>query len=143
MRRNNKYSDLDLSLIMDILTQPGSEWRTVLHKDAKATLKKSRERQGSISGNELDDLVDIDPAGRKRWRTIIASSESDMDNKNNVTIVENETNNDNTNAKNCPRFTFINTNAHPIKPKLEALNDCFVTKDLDLHCYLERRFIPA
>ena len=131
LRRNIKFSDLDLSLTMDILTQPGGEWRTVLYEDAKATLKKSRDRQESISRNELDDLVDVDPAGRKRRRTI-ASSESDMDDENDVTIVENDVDNDNTKAKNCPSLSFINTNARSLRPKLEALNDCFVAKDLDL-----------
>ena len=114
---------------MDILRQPDSEWRTVLYEDVRAALKKSRERQESVSRNELEDLINIDPAGSKGRQTI-ASSESDMDNENDVTIVENETDTDNSNAKSCPGFSFINTNARSLKPKLEALNDCFIAKDL-------------
>ena len=55
-----------------------------------------------------------------------------MDDENDVTIVENDISNENTSSKDCPSFSFINTNARSVKPKLEALNDCFVAKDLDL-----------
>ena len=90
---------------MDILQKPGSEWRTILYEDARAILKKSRERVESISRDELEDLVDLSPpaASRKRRRqTVEGSNLSDMDDDNDVMIVENNSQTNNTSTKRSP-----------------------------------------
>ena len=85
-----------------------------------------------MSREELEDLVDLGPAGRKRRRTTADSDDSEEDeDDNDVTIVENDVDMNNTKEKYCPSFSFVNTNARSLKPKLEALYDCFHEKDLD------------
>ena len=136
LRRNIKFYDSELCLSMDILQKPGGEWRTILYDDARTILKKSRERVESISVDELEDLVDLNPPvlARKRRRTIEGSdsSDEDADDDNDVTIVENDPQTNNMKNKRSSCLAFINTNARSLRPKLEALFDCFQEKLLDI-----------
>ena len=143
LRRNIKFYDGEMCLTMDVL-RPGEEWRTILYDDAKAILKKTRDRVESLSRDELEDLVDLEPsaASRKRRRTLADSESSDMDDdENDVTIVENDSkNSNNTGDKSLPRLAFINTNARSLKPKIEALHDCFLERQLDIAIVTETWF---
>lgn len=111
LRRNVKFCDVTLSLTMDVLIRPGAEWRTVLCDDAKAILRKARERLESIFRDGLEELVEPEPLARKRRRTIDDDS-SDMEDENDVTIVENdnETNN--------------STKHYRLSPSLMLMLDC-------------------
>ena len=141
LRRNIKFYDGEMCLSMDILRGTGGEWRTIMYNDARAILKKSRERVESLSRNELEDLVDLQPDNsRKRRRTLADSDSSDMedDDENDVTIVENDVNNKKDN--NYPSLSFINTNARSLKPKVEALHDCFTERRVNLAVVTETWF---
>lgn len=75
---------------MDVLARPGGEWKTVLIDDARAILRKTRERLESISRNKLEEMADVgENAAQKRRRTIDDDSSDIEDDENYVTIVEN------------------------------------------------------
>ena len=140
LRRNVKFCDASLSLTMDVLVRPGAEWKTVLCDDAKAILRKARNRVDSLSRDELEELVDDDQAGRKRRRTVDEDSSDMEDDDNDITIVEADNADNNSKTKAYPSLTFINANARSLKPKVESLADCFEEKQADVAIITETWF---
>ena len=139
LRRNIKFSDPDLALTMDVLTQPDATWRNVLYEDAKIITKKSRERSGSISVGELEDMCDLGPgAPRKRRRETLLDSESDDDNT--VIDLTDVEKNMTTDKPSCVSLSFINANARSLRPKLDSLDDCFQEKRLNFATLTETWF---
>ena len=141
LKRSVRFLDSELCLTMNVLTARGAEWRTIDFEDAKATMKKTRERTGSISRRELEEMVDVDGSRKKRRRTVASSDSSDMEDDNDVTIVENNSADNNNKSKSSRRsISFINANARSLRPKLESLYDCFLEKSLDLAIISETWF---
>ena len=141
LKRSIRFSDNDQCLTMSILTARGADWRTIDFADAKATMKKTRDRTDSLSRQELEELVDVDGTRKKRRRTTVDSDESDMDDDddNDVTIVETNVNDrNNRNGKSSRKaLTFINCNARSLRPKIDSLYDCFLEKGLDFAAVTE------
>ena len=132
LKRSVRFDDDNFCLTMNILTSRGEQWRTIEFKDARAAMKKTRERVDYVLRRELEEMVDVDGSRKKHRRTLADSSDSDMDDDDNdVTIVENDQNN--TKKKSyCRSLSFINANARSLKPKIKSLHDCFIEEDLDL-----------
>ena len=143
LRRNVKISDIDKSLIMDVLTNAGAEWRTIEYEDCKKILLKLRARTESMSVDELEQMVDFGPCGsRKRRRETLLDS-SDSNDEADDTIVDltecDETQNK-TKKSSRPSLSFINTNARSLTSKLASLNDCFEEKSLNFATISETWF---
>ena len=140
LKRNIKFYDVDQSLTMDVLTQPGSTWRPVLFSDAKTILSKSRERSESVSIAELEDMCDMGPGSRRKRRreTLLSSDSSDDDD----TIIDLTADKDKNTSTKPSRIvlSFINANARSLKPKLESLDDCFQEKSLNFATLTETWF---
>ena len=61
LRRNVKFNDAELTLVMDVKLSPDQDWKAVLYEDANAILPRGRNRTASISRTELAGLVAPDP----------------------------------------------------------------------------------
>ena len=135
LRRNIKFYDMDLALVMDVQTTAGGPWKTVGYEDAKIALKRSRARTDSFSLGELEEIVGNGGSSRsKRRRESAVDSDSSDDNDSTIVDLTESTNNKQSDNSYLPRnsFSFINTNARSIGKKAESLFDCFQEKDLDL-----------
>ena len=138
LRRSIKFSDIDKCLSMDVLLSRDAQWRTIAFEDARSILRKvSRTRTESVTLEELEEMVDVAPGGRrKRMRPSVAESDDSMNDSNDNTVVD-LTENENVNKSSDKRYpssrslSFINTNARSLAPKLESLFDCFSEKQLD------------
>lgn len=119
LKRNVKFSDADLSLVMDVKIDSESEWKQIYHEDARKTLKKTRVRSESLSVDELEALVDI-PVTSKKRRCTLADSDSDEDmnesDANDNTIIDlTSSDKNNTNMdRSIVSLSIVNTNARVI-----------------------------
>ena len=121
LRRNIKFMDQTMDLVMDVKLGPDAEWKAVQYEDASAIMPTTRSRTASISRRELAGLVSKDESNE---------SDSDMD----TTIVDLTSADPNKKHKDytASTLTFINTNARSLGPKIESLFDCFHEKDVDV-----------
>ena len=143
LRRNVKFSDADLSLVMDVKLDASAEWRQISHDDARNTLKKTRARSESISVDELEALVDIPVVSKKRRRTVADSdSDDETDDANDNTVIDLTSNEKNNMSmdRSLASLSIINTNARSLGPKLESLYDCFTEKAVDFAFLTETWF---
>ena len=131
LRRNVKFFDADLSLIMDVKVSVDSDWKSIMYEQAREILKKSRARTESFTLEELETMADVEPRGqKKRRRETLLDSESDDDLDS--TIIDLTDNADNNKQKKSSRrLCFINTNARSLFPKVKSLYDCFREKLVD------------
>ena len=133
LRRNVKFYDTELSLIMDVKVNPESDWKSILYEQAREILKKTRARTESFSLEELESMADVEQGGqKKRRRETLLDSDSDSDEHDSTIIDLTENENQNKNGKTSRRLCFINTNARSLGPKVESLYDCFEEKQVDL-----------
>ena len=133
LRRNVKFYDADLCLVMDVKISPDSDWKSVTYEQAREILKKTRARTESFSLEELEAMADVEPRSqRKRRRETLADSESENEDDLDSTIIDlTENENINKQNKSSRRLCFINTNARSLGPKVESLFDCFREKQVD------------
>ena len=117
LKRNVKFLDRELSLIMDVKTAEG--WKSIDYQTAKGILKKRTQRSSSLTRRELRDVLN---------RSDLADSEESMDEDD--TVVESNSTNK-TNNRSPHSVSFLNTNARSLGPKIQSLSDCFVEKLLD------------
>ena len=132
LRRNVKFSDYDLCLVMDVKINSESGWKTIMYDQARQIIKKTRARTESFSLEELETMADVGRGGqKKRRRETLTDSESDEDlDSTIIDLTENETKNKQ--RKSSRRLCFVNTNARLLGPKVESLYDCFSEKEVDL-----------
>ena len=131
LKRNVKFSDYDLCLVMDVKINSESEWKTIMYDQARQIIKKTRARTESFSLEELETMANVGRGQKKRRRETLSDSESDEDlDSTIIDLTENETKNKQ--RKPSRRLCFINTNARSLGPKVESLYDCFAEKEVDL-----------
>ena len=120
LRRNIKFLDAEMELVMDVKLNAESDWKTVQYEDASAILPTTRGRTQSISRTELAGLIVCEKS----------DDASDIADDTLVDLTEDE----NITEKNYSRhsLSFINTNARSLGPKVESLLDCMHEKSCDL-----------
>ena len=129
LRRNLKFDDRNLCLIMDINT--GDTWKTIEYDTARDLLKRRSERTSSMSRNELREILNDSDVNK---------SDDSMD----IEDAENTVVDTNKDLKRCPHsISFLNTNARSLGPKISSLTDCFEEKFLDIATVTETWFQPG
>ena len=125
LRRNIKFLDAEMELVMDVKLNAESDWKTVQYEDASAILPTTRGRTQSISRTELAGLIVCEKS----------DDASDIADDTLVDLTEDE----NITDKNYSRhsLSFINTNARSLGPKLSL---CWIacTRNLVIWLWLLR-----
>ena len=125
LKRNIKFDDRELSLIMDIKTDEG--WKTIEYQAARDLLRRRTQRSNSISRRQLKDILNASD---------VIDSEESMDED---TVILNT--DENKPRKKCLHaISFLNTNARSLGPKITSLADCFEEKLLDFASVTETWF---
>ena len=127
LKRNVKFDDVSMNLIMDINTGQGSDdgWQTIRFEDAKETMKTVGTRSGTLSKRELTALVTRKPDED-------SSEYSDCKEDDVIEVDDDSDNNNDDKSSRLPSITFLNTNARSLSSKLESLADCIYEKSVDL-----------
>ena len=135
LKRNVKFDDVDMALVMDIQTSSTADWKTITYVEARGLLKRAKKVPWAINSKaELDSLVNLATSPAKP--DAIALSDSDDDYSDAIVIPENDNKDD-----KCSRYlSFLNANARSLAPKIESLSDCFTEKDCDLAFLTETWF---
>ena len=138
LKRNVKFDDVDMALVMDIQVSPSSDWKTITHTEAKTLLKRAKKIPRTTNSKaELDALVNLADSPSKA--SAVSISDSDDDYSDAVIIPDND--DENTTKKSSSRFlSFVNANARSLAPKIESLSDCLTEKDCDLAFLTETWF---
>ena len=135
LKRNVKFDDLEMALVMDIKTSVNSDWKTLSYAEAKDLLKRTKKITPVNKKAELDSLVNL--ASPSRPENICITDSDDDDFADAVVVPED----DNKDSKRSRRFlSFVNANARSLSPKIESLSDCIIEKDLDLAFLTETWF---
>ena len=126
LRRNVKFDDFSMSLVMDVKLDESASWKTIDYAAAKDLLKRVK-TVPTVDKKELENMVDLAaPTSAKKNSNDF--SDSDDDYADAVVIPD-----ENNNADNRSRrfVSFINTNARSLLPKMDSLCDCLIEKDCD------------
>lgn len=127
LKRNIKFVNSAMDLVMDIKLNQDSDWKTIQYEDASAVLPAARRRDPSMTIQELASTVEspVSPAKDNNEQT-----SSDMDDDTLIDITDDE----NTVPKNYSShsLSFVNTNARSLGPKLDSFFDCMHEKGADL-----------
>ena len=134
LKRNVKFDDVEMSLVMDIKTSESADWKTISHVEAKSLLKKAKKvPRASNSKAELDSLVNL---ASPSTNSAIPLSDSDDDYSDAVVIPD-----ENKDSNCSPRFlSFLNANARSLAPKIESLSDCLTEKGANIAFLTETWF---
>ena len=127
LKRNIKFDDRELALIMDVKTAEG--WKTIDYQAAKDILRRRTQRSNSLSRRELKGILNASD---------VVDSDESME--QDETVIPSKTT-ENTFGKRCLHsLSFLNTNARSLGPKITALADCFEEKLLDMATVTETWF---
>ena len=127
LKRNIKFVDSTMELVMDIKLNAESEWKAVQYEDASAILPKTRQRTTSFSRQELATMVESPPSVNPVSKN---DSSSDMDDDTLVDLTGDE--NIKSKDYSSHALSFINTNARSLGPKIELFIDCMEEKTTDV-----------
>ena len=122
LRRNIKFDDRELSLVMDVRTDEG--WKTIEHATARNIIKNRPKKTNSLSGCDVENLLNKSD--------VVDSSDDDSgsDIGEDVTIIDEPMNKKP--SKRCSKsISFVNTNARSIMHKITSLGDSFDELGLD------------
>ena len=130
LKRNIKFVDATMGLVMDVKLDATSGWKAVQYEDANAILPQTRPRSSSFSRTELVNL--LPQAGKSAEKKSDGDDSSDMDDDD--TFVDIVSSDENTDKQNYSRssFAFLNTNARSLGPKIESLFDCMHERKSDI-----------
>ena len=131
LKRNVRFKDVELCLVMDFKIDGNADWRTIDVEAARTLVKHARSKTESLSKRDVENLVVV-PADED----VCSITDSEADDED--FIDADDSNNSNKQTEKYPRFlTVINANARSLLPKIESLNDCFHEKRVDLACLTE------
>ena len=130
LKRNIKLVDSNLGLVMDVKLDGDSGWKAVQYEDANAILPQTRSRSTSFSRTELSNLLPAAAVTGGR----VTREENDSSDMDDDTIVDIASSDENTDKQyySCSSFTFLNTNARSLGPKVESLFDCMHEKGAEI-----------
>ena len=124
LKRNIKFDDKDMTLVMDIKIE--EDWKTV-HYAAVKNMLKNKSGSSALSRQQLRNILSNSDVAD-------GTDEDDDDTMTDETVI-------NKNNKRSPHsISFINTNARSLTPKIRSLADCFQEKLLDFAAITETWF---
>ena len=123
LKRNIKFIDSEMTLIMDVKLDADTNWKTIQYEDASAVLPAAkRDRTASLSRGELAAAMGTNEK---------TNETTDDDDENCVDLTSSDENIDKENYSRCT-LSFLNTNARSLGPKIESLYDCMHEMSSDL-----------